>query len=300
MTFIQQTIIQLATGAIAFIVGLMISRLQRLWAYFRSPIFWRPLFRRDLELVLGDGFKDLPKSFEASDVVGRGDLLASYELTTKISAVRIQRLQPSFADKMRDNDPGGAGLRKNLVILGGKDANSLTQHCVDRLRCSYDLIWPEEIQIEPSTRSDTALIEGAETQIPRLEPAQTFAESGRDGYNSSERESFEPIVNEHGIAVRDYGVIIRARNPFLSRNESNKRVVVIYGCFGFGTLAAAQYTQNQEFLDLVGNSDDDIECIVQCDVIDRAPQCLERVYFKSHPFGTLSPWRALTATPLGD
>jgi hypothetical protein len=91
--------------------------------------------------------------------------------------------------------------------------------------------------------------------------------------------------------VRDYGVIVRARNPFLSPGAKDKRIVIIYGCYGFGTLAAVLYSLERDFLGQVQDTKEDIECIVTCDVVMDTPQRPRRMYFARYPAGTLGPQR---------
>lgn len=276
MTLIQQTGIQLITAFIAFVLGVLLNRLRAIQAYFNSRRFWRPLLRRDLTLVLGDGFPEL-QGFEASDVVGRGDLVGSYELTTRFAAMGFRRLQPVFADKMIGDDPSGTGLRKNLIILGGQDTNTLTRDCLSHLRCTYALKW-----LNPAEGSLPIDNIHHRSQIPELQPTI---------YAPDDLQALRPVMSED-LLVQDYGVIVRARNPFMPPGAKNKRVVLIYGCYGFGTLAAVLYSLERDFLQEIRNTNEDIECVVSCDVVKDTPQGYRRVYLARHPAGTLGPTRS--------
>jgi hypothetical protein len=97
---------------------------------------------------------------------------------------------------------------------------------------------------------------------------------------------YEPVEENHTL-VRDYGVIVRTVNPFLSEGRTNKKIVIIYGCYGFGSLAAVLFSMEREFLKNITNTDKDIECIVACDIVDETPQTIRRVYFEEHPPGSL-------------
>ena len=277
MSFVEQTVIQLLVAAIAFLAGLFVQRIRATWAYLRARRFWRPLLRRDLGLILGDGFLDL-QDFEASNVVGRGDLVASYELTAYFSKMGFRRLQPIFADRIVGADLTGRQLRRNLIVLGGPDANRISLRCLEGMKLSYAIEWQEI-----SARSSQSI-----TRTPRNLPRLVFKGSGHE-----EKPAFEPL-SENGGVVRDYGVIIRTHNPFMPRNEKapsprhGKRVVVIYGCYGYGTLAAVLYSQTPEFLEMVKSEGDDIECIVACRVVEGTPQRADCVYFKTHSYGSLS------------
>src|SRR6266568_6390439 len=133
MSFVEQTVIQLLVAAIAFLAGLFVQRIRATWAYLRARRFWRPLLGRDLGLILGDGFLDL-QDFEASNVVGRGDLVASYELTAYFSKMGFRRLQPIFADRIVGADLTGRQLRRNLIVLGGPDANRISLRCLEGMK----------------------------------------------------------------------------------------------------------------------------------------------------------------------
>jgi hypothetical protein len=286
MTLIQETGIQLITVFIAFVLGVLLDRIRLEWAQFTAPKFWRPLLRRDLTIVLGDGFPEL-QGFEASDVVGRGDLAGSYEITTRFAAMgrSFRRLQPVFADKMIGSDPSGTGLRKNLVVLGGKDANSLTEACLRQLNCTFELQWLDGPAIDAPKATEVSEPEQKTPQVPELQPT-IYAEDGLP--------NFRPIMSD-GLLLRDYGVIIRATNPFLPEDAKDKSVVIIYGCYGYGTLGAVLYSHEPAFLHRVQDTNEDIECVVACDVVMNTPQGFRSVYFKRHPAGTLSRARHATS-----
>ena len=277
MSLIQQTAIQLIVGVIAFLAGVFLQRIRAAWSYFNSRRFWRPLLRRDLALVLGDGFSGL-RRFEASDVIGRGDLIASSELNTQFSRMGFRRLQPVFADRMIGDDLTGRPLRRSMIVLGGPDANSVSLRCLEGMEVSYKLIWPTPGDAEEP-------IAGTMLRPPRLVLAKSTGQN--------DESCFRPSVQGNDV-VQDYGVIIRARNPFaqwgreITDPRGGRRVVIIYGCYGYGTLAAVLYSQTAEFLEMIENGRDDIECVVVCRVVMGTPQTISCVYFKAHPHGTLS------------
>jgi hypothetical protein len=276
MSLIQQTAIQLIVGVIAFLAGFFLRRVRSTLAYLRARRFWRPLLRRDLALILGDGFPQL-RAFKASDLIGRGDLVASYELTTFLSQIGFRRLQPIFADGTVGEDLTGRSLRRNMIVIGGPDMNQVTLRFLSSLQLCHRFEVPEA--------TETAEL-GAHRvwQIPSL---VVFGPAGE-----KDELSFRPSV-EGDELVQDYGVIVRTRNPFmpsgtgLAGKRRGKRIVIIYGCYGFGTLAAVIYSQTPEFLEMIENENDDIECIVTCRVVMGTPQSISCPYFKAHPSGAL-------------
>jgi hypothetical protein len=287
---LQETGVQLITAAIAFVLGVLLNRTVRAWAYLRARKFWRPLIKRDLALVLGDGFRDLP-TFEASQLVGQGDLVASFELNSYFAAMGIRQLRPISADKTSGVDPAGRGRHRNFIVIGGQDANTLTDQCLERLRCSYQLIWPT-VPLTTSSAAEAIVgevplgsgtdHEGQSESVWRTRPKLIPAV-----HRQKDRlETYEPVAKNEEI-VRDYGIIVRARNPFLTEGRRNKRIVLIYGCYGFGSLAAVLFSMEKAFLKRVTDRNRDIECVVACDVIDKTPQAIHSVYFKEHPAGHL-------------
>jgi hypothetical protein len=289
MGILQETSLQLITAAIAFVLGVLLNRALKAWAYLRARKFWRPIIRRDLALVLGDGFQDLPL-FEASQLVGQGDLVASFELNAHFSAMGIRQLRPISADKASGVDPTGRGRHRNFIVIGGQDANTLTDQCLERFRCSYKLTWPTSIAnsnaVADAVGGQPAAPDAHHSEIqrdsiwhlPRLIPATHREKEGLDTY--------EPVAKNEQI-VKDYGIIIRARNPFLPEGNSSKRIVLIYGCYGFGSTAAVLFSMEKAFLKRVTDTKKDIECIVTCDVIDKTPQAIHCVYFQEYSPGNL-------------
>ena len=286
MDFLREASLQLIVAATAFILGLLLNRAVRTSVYFRARKFWRPLATKDLAIVLGDGFSGV-SSLEASGLVGQGDLLASAELISHFSAMGLPPLQPEFADKAVGVDPGGRALRRNLVILGGPDANTLTKACLDRLKCSYRLEEAVFATAESGSAADaTTLV----WRLPKLRPTIRAKDQAT---------VYEPVVLD-GQIVRDYGVIVRTRNPFLFERRQPKRnlfrfwrqrekwVVLMFGCYGLGTYAAALFSKEKAFLDLVKNSEEDIECIVRCDVFRKTPQGVRHIDIIHHRPGDLA------------
>jgi len=275
MGLVGQIIIQLIVGVAAFVAGLFLQRIRASLLYLQSRRFWRPVLRRDLMVVLGDGFAGL-RRFEASDVIGRGDLVASYELVTHFARMGYRRMQPVFADRVVNDQPGRS-LRHNMVVLGGPDANSVSKACLEGVRATYQLIWPEDREAEDFP-----------AEVPIRPPQLVLMDSSK----RDEIPILKPTVAGDEV-TRDYGVIIRTRNPFdywgpkRLPARGGSRIVIMYGCYGYGTIAAVLYSRTLEFLEMIKNSKDDIECIVSCDIVMGTPQAIGQVFFRSHPYGHL-------------
>lgn len=93
----------------------------------------------------------------------------------------------------------GDALATNLIVLGGPDSNSLTREMLRRAPTT--MVFGEPNHHVISFRSHT---------------------TGR---------SYNPSHTAFGQVETDYGVIIRFHNPFAPRYC----VLLIFGCYGFGT-----------------------------------------------------------------
>jgi hypothetical protein len=275
-------VIQLIVGLTAFLAGVFVRRIRSIWAYFRARKFWRPLLHRDLTLILGDGFSEL-RVFEVTDFIGRGDLVASDELISYISGLGFRRLQPAFADKIMGADFIGRALQRNLIILGGPDANGVGKEFLAKIAPRYVLEWVAH-EDELDSKASSAMQVGS---TPQFCPT-----NGSQRLEFNDLPAYRPTWDGEHL-TRDYGVIIRATNPFLPRKKLQKtgkeaKIVMMYGCYGFGTLAAVLFSQTPQFLQMISKASNDLECVVSCDIIMDTPQSLNCVYFKDGPGGFLS------------
>ena len=55
---------------------------------------------------------------------------------------------------------------------------------------------------------------------------------------------YAPERNSTGEWAHDYGVILKAPNPF----NPDKKALLLFGCFGFGTWAAGRHACSGRFL----------------------------------------------------
>jgi hypothetical protein len=138
------------------------------------------------------------------------------------------------------------------------------------MRLTYKLVWPDGNTF-PSR------------DVPWLEAAPGLDGAGR---------IIRPVIRDEKVLI-DYGVIIRARNPFAhdahdsAKRSTGSRVVLFYGCYGYGTLAAVLYSQTKEFREMIADTEEDIECVVACRVHDKTPQAVSVAYFRTQPHGTM-------------
>ncbi len=128
-------------------------------------------------------------------------------------------------------------LKTNLILLGGPDANLISKEAVARIKSTIRSGDPNLYEISI--------------------------------YDSIADISCSPSYNSSGEIITDCGLIIKTSNPF----ALNKQILLLYGSFGYGTLAAVRFTQSDQFLReenvATGKS---IECLIETDIVRGTPQ----------------------------
>jgi|GEM_PF-2259772 len=191
-------------------------------------------------IVLGSHHEGGVNLWEASGLVGTSDAIAAGRILGYISALGGKDCEVVAAH----NYPGNR-LDRNLILIGGPDANILTKEIIEKLPLNFQIGVP-----------DTHVI------------------SIIDNNNN---EYFNPTINPDDTVVKDHGVVIRARNPF----NTKTRIFVVAGSFGQGTLAASLFMCEQDLIRCEKfSSYEFFESIVVSDVVDNWPQepNLIRVY----------------------
>jgi hypothetical protein len=118
--------------------------------------------------------------------------------------------------------------------------------------------------------SDTNFV--ARDMLRRIRTSLTFGNSKANevSFRSPRtHQVYAPEWNGQSVEV-DYGVIIRSQNPF----ATDRSVLLMFGCYGYGTRAAGRFVCSDEFLRLaeVEKGGGDLECVVRTEVIGGAPQ----------------------------
>jgi hypothetical protein len=258
--------INLISAVIGAVVGVVWAFSRNKFRYRRQRAFWRFLEEPTVLVIgdlapevltgtLADTLEDIVDTQEKRQMIidrvvshlytqeisgftGRGDLDAMVKILARIASMRFwsrpEVLHPSEVYERR---------AQNLILIGGKDTNSLTSVIAPRIGC----------QLEPLLNSqghnvvrDSRL--GVELGV---EPAKPGAEGG--------------------VLRKDYGVLARGPNPFNPERE----VLLLAGAHGLGSLAAAEICLNGEFekrlyndlLQFKGN----FECLVSYERVDGGP-----------------------------
>jgi hypothetical protein len=269
-------LVNIAGGLATALIGYLIGRLWRTWVirrrYRRARRFWQPVVDGHFQIVISrfavDGFR------EPTGLVGGGDAIANRLLGDLFQDIGLERPKSVYVDEPE------LDRNKNLILLGGANANRVVDEALARITPGLSVTDPGP---------------GICMQIEDLQVPEDSA-GGRRTYVA------EPALDH----MTDYGVIIRAHNPFCP----DRALVVISGAYGYGTWAGVQVSQRPDFLKRCAELDAEnhqaapgparswspaarlglrsselpdwaeVECLFKVDVIDRRPQTAEILLFR--------------------
>jgi hypothetical protein len=267
----DQLVWGLASALVAFLLGLAWRRMVRLLVYWRARHFWRGLLAGRPAIVLSK--HRVLGRFEASGLVGAGDLAALRELTEHFARIGFKRHHTVYNDEpiWADDGAESALLRGNLILLGGPDSNRVTREVLERTALGIDFLELSTqrllaIQRRPDERP--APIPGRGFPALRVRarrPEQVWrVPAFRD------RETGQIIGPEFdGDQIRkDCGLIVRTTNPFSPGHE----VVIFCGSYGYGTWAAVQLARSKEFIGVRTRRMGSLECLLSVDVVREHPR----------------------------
>jgi hypothetical protein len=208
-------VIGLSTALIGYVIGRVWQRIVERLRHRRLKHFLAPLLDGGASVVVSRfTHTEFP---EPTGLVGGGDALAMRELSTAFSDVGFKNYRSLYVDE-RDLD-----RRENLILLGGMDTNRITKDAVE-------LIKPGLLIHDPGP--------GIKMEIHDVRSSNR----SQDRHRSSRL-----AVNQRYKASDeiDYGVIIRAPNPF----NTNKGLIIIAGAYGYGSWAGALLIRDKLFLE---------------------------------------------------
>ncbi|MBE8520894.1 hypothetical protein ILP97_25985 [Amycolatopsis sp. H6(2020)] len=126
--------------------------------------------------------------------------------------------------------------RADLVLIGGPDANAVTATMIQRLQPALTFAFPY-------WRQHVVLLVDQAT--------------GRE---------YHPEYDDDGNLTADYGVVVRASNPLA---DDGTEVVVLSGCWGHGTAAAAESLRGKALHQAAVSTRRPFEALVKVAVADR-------------------------------
>ncbi len=145
-------------------------------------------------------------------VFGMGDHAEMVDRGDLLAAVELQAQLGSAVRLVEAEALTEDEVRSDLILIGGPDGNSLTGTVLERL--------------------DGVLSLG-------------FAEHGSAVYDRKSGFAASPRYDDAGEPRVDYGLVVRAANPFAPETAE---VVVVAGCGSHGTAAAAEAFDQAEAL----------------------------------------------------
>lgn len=253
----MQTLTEIGVSLIAAFLGFLLGAIWRLvlesMRFRRARKYWRPFVKQDLHVVISRFFQFV--TFEPSGFIGVGDANALNEMRSYLVRIGAGQLSIAYSDAFP-----GERLRSNLILLGGPDANKVTELFLTRFspRLTFDKYRDHDVTVldqADGKRYSPIIVDKREELLYRR------------GTSSPDSSEFE--------LTRDYAVIIGMRNPF---SPERRQVLVIAGCFGFGTWAGVRFATSPKFLKrLVGKLGDSFEALIEVDIAGGEPQRLTLV-----------------------
>lgn len=241
VSIVSQVLIGLLTTLIGIALGVTWRLSHQRIVYWRARHFWRPFISEDLKIVIGK-FREFD-SFEFSGLVGVGDMQAAAEIVAFFSGLGFRR--QSGVDIVYQDQLRGELYGANLICVCGPDGNRVTERLLRRINHTIDF-------------HDATSLHDDQTDMDY-------------------RPEFEVTSDGHKDITLDYGVLIKASNPFDSRHT----VMITAGCYGYGTWAGAKLAASSPFLrnELVQDGND-VECLFRVEIVEEFPQIPEIVIIR--------------------
>lgn len=197
---------------------------------------WHELFEPDLTIVVSI----FGLMDEPAGLMNAGCAFSLIELLRHLDQIGAR--QPRII-KIADGDQVTDDFRRStLILIGGPARNTVTRDAMRRLPLTHHFVEP----------------------VTTIRDAQT----GR-GY------SYSPTLFGQAIGT-DYGLLVKARNPFNPRTF----ILIIAGSSGYGSWAGTRLITEPSALDETAASGDSFECIFANDVLDRNPQATEALVIR--------------------
>lgn len=212
MTQVINIMIGLSTTLIGYIIGRLWQRIVSQLPYRRARRFWGPALAGELQVVVSR-FKSAA-FVEPTGIVGGGDALALRELSSYFSEIGLKKFNVVYVDEAR------LDRKNNLILLGGPDTNEVTKDALE-------LIKPRVRIFDPGPGIAMEIHDLAH----ELDPHE----------NKPDKASWKKYKPK---SDSDYGIIIRARNPF----NPNKALIIFAGAHGYGTWGGVNLALEDNFL----------------------------------------------------
>ncbi|WP_410590435.1 hypothetical protein [Amycolatopsis sp. lyj-23] len=222
--------VNLIAAAIGGVAVWTTGRTRRRARLLRARKFWKHPGDRGVTIVVGAQSRGWLDAWERSGLIGLGDAEA-------LASIEEQLRSFGFGLTVRSaEDMAGADLRRDLVLIGGPDANPVTATMIQRIR-------PAPTFAFPYWRDHVVLLVDRTT--------------GRE---------YRPEYDDDGHLTADYGVVVRAPNPLAG---DGTEVMILSGCWGHGTAAAAESLRSKALHRAGVSTRRPFEALVKVAVADR-------------------------------
>lgn len=237
----QDLAIGLIASFIWFIIGYVFSRLLRFFNEIR-PVkkLWAIKDPKNLIIVASTSTRTDTGEYERP-ATGIGQLRAlgyTVESLSKAYDVRIKNI-------LLSDDQVQKQIEKDVIILGGPKNNIIAKMYLNKI---------------------------LEQHLIANQTIKNIVWHGENGI-----KEYCGVKTDRKV-VKDYGLIVRTKNPFSS--ESRKSSICIFtGCHTFGTIAAAKYFTNYYIKEIKPFSKikNNLFLLVECDVIDGFPVAIKLI-----------------------
>ncbi|HIH96860.1 MAG TPA: hypothetical protein HA348_05200 [Thermoplasmata archaeon] len=216
-------------------------------------------FCRNADFVIG-----MRKPWDEDNPWASYDVRAVEDTITSLSKAFAGRPEIPEKDKLPEFDP-----LRNIVSVGGPIPNTFTRKVMGVQKPDERSWLPYSFNLIPTPECK----------------GKTFFELQKDEQNWSimksdtKEEVYIPEYyekDEIGVCRRDYGMIIKVKSQVKEAPPGRKNLVLA-GCHGFGTIAAARALGDEKILNRIWEDvkDRDFQAIVMCDVNEDEPEYVE-------------------------
>ncbi|GAA1596761.1 hypothetical protein GCM10009828_022870 [Actinoplanes couchii] len=213
MDDVRDVLINLIAAAIGAVTAWGYARIRRWRQQRRARRFWGPMASRGIIIVVSPQDRTMMDRWEPSGLIGMGDLVGLVSLQQQLQRIGCP-VTVSTIEALNPEDH-----ERDLVLLGGPDTNSLARRMLEH----YD----GKLTITVPGWRDHAV---------------AFADT-------TTGKSYPPRQGEDGTYTADYGFVTRLPN-YLANGRSSE-VLILAGCWGFGTAGAAEAVGDADFLEHV-------------------------------------------------
>jgi hypothetical protein len=231
---IQDFVVNVLASLFFGICGYYFGIMQRLFKTRKARVLWGPLLdRSQIGVVLTARNGPFPRNTQK---VSLNETRAFAELS-----VLLQNFGSSV--ELLSSDTDVSSLKdKHLVLLGGPNANQVTDK-------AWQMIQKQgQLPVSLSRRF-------------RQENEERSAQTIQIG-----NQTYHPEYDSAGYVIRDYGIILRTKNPF--DNSRSKYLILAFGCHGHGTYAAVSSITQEKLITAIQRKagSDDFVALVQVEL----------------------------------